>query len=240
MSRTQRGFTLVEVLVALIVSAVLISLVYGVVVLGQRSVQAVEARAADAEIMRIGWQYLHDAITHIQPVTNPLDPDDSTGFDGTTEGLVFVADQPAYIGPGGLTRIAIEVRDAGGDDALVVTRETFDPDSDDEKALPPQEAVLVDDLETLEIRFFGLSEDSETAAWVDRWQEEPNLPSLVEIRVTPRGASPWPLLIARPIAAVGLIDSELPLGDDPEAPETDETESDESPVDDDLPIDART
>lgn len=239
MSRTQRGFTLVEVLVALSVSALLIGLVYGVVVLGQRSTQAVEKRAADAEVMRIGWHYLHDAITRIRPVSNPLDRDDTTGFDGTAERLVFVADQPAYIGPGGLTRIVIEVRDEDGVDSLVLTRDVFDPGFADDESKTTQQAVLIDDLELLQIRYFGAGEDSESAAWVDSWQDAPSLPSLVEIRVTPRGGSAWPLLIAHPIAGAGPVDSELPLGDDPGAPEADETETDEPPVDEDLPTDAR-
>lgn len=240
MSPTPRGFTLIEVLVALSVSAVLISLVYGVVVLGQRSAQAVEQRAADTETMRIGWQYLYDAITRTQPVSNPQDEEDRTGFDGTTDRLTWIADQPAFIGPGGLTRITLEVLDRDGADALVVTREPFDPDRDDDAHEAARQAVLIDDLEALQIRYFGTDEDSETAAWVDAWQEAPSLPSLVEIQVRPRSGSAWPLLIARPMAGETLIDSELPLDDDPERPEADETESDELPVDEDLPIDART
>ena len=41
--RRQRGFTLVEILVAISVAALLVSLVYGIVRIGQRSAGAIEA-----------------------------------------------------------------------------------------------------------------------------------------------------------------------------------------------------
>lgn len=245
MSRTPRGFTLVEVLIALSVSALLISLVYGVVVLSQRSVQAIEQRAVSTETMHIGWRFLHDALTNTQSVSDPRDEDNSAGFDGTTDRLSFVADQPAFLGPGGLTRIAIEVRDEDGIDALVITREPFDPGRDDDLEAPAKQAVLVNDLKALKIRYFGANDESESMAWVDTWQDTPYLPSLVEIQVTPRGESAWPVMIARPMASVALYDGELatdeePEDEDPAAPDADDAGFDEPLLDEDLPIDART
>ena len=57
MRRAQRGFTLVEMLVALGIATLLVSLVYGSIRVGQRSARALDRQVEQAEVMRIGWQF---------------------------------------------------------------------------------------------------------------------------------------------------------------------------------------
>ena len=71
MRRLQRGFTVVEMLVAIAVAGLLVSLVYGAIRVGQRSVSALDSRVEQSELMRIGWQFIHDAITHAGPAADP-------------------------------------------------------------------------------------------------------------------------------------------------------------------------
>ena len=156
MKRAQSGFTLVEMLVAISVAALLVSLVYGAVRVGQRSAHALDVQAEDTEIMHIGWQFLHDAVTRARPVSNPEDTEDRTGFHGSDDKLEFVADLPAYVGVGGLIRIRLETARADGEEQLLLTRERFD------RSPPPavvpdasEQAVLVEELDSLKIAYFG-------------------------------------------------------------------------------------
>lgn len=210
-----RGFTLVEMLVALSVSAVLISLVYGVVVLAQRSTLAVNDRAAQSEQMRIGWQYIDAAIARAQPVNDPDDEDNPIGFVGDGDRLTFIADQPGYLGPGGLTRITLERRDTGDSDALILVREPFDYGTS-ESGTDASEAILVDRLDSLQLAYYGTLDDDEEPAWLNRWEGQAFLPGLIEIRVVPSGAPAWPILIGRPMTGSETAGLAAPVDEDGE------------------------
>lgn len=196
MIHRQSGFTLVEMLVAISVSALLVSLVYGAVRLGQRSTSAMEDRLDQSEVMRIGWRFLHDAVRRARAHPDDQDDEDLSGFVGSTNALTFVADMPPYNGLGGLMRISLESEETATGSQLVISRRPVfaHPELvDDEDA---QRAVLVDRLDELAIQYYGVAASDEPAAWHTEWEAMPTLPSLVSIRVTPNGAAAWPVLTA--------------------------------------------
>jgi general secretion pathway protein J len=211
MSR-QRGFTLIELLAALAVSALLIGLVYGTVLLSQRSAHAVQTQADRGELMRIGWHYVERAISRALPTPDPANEDSITGFVGEPQRLVFIADQPAYLGPGGLTRITVAARRTADGEALVLRREPLDLTDDGADALG-REAELVPALDTVSFRYLGLVDDGEEPQWLDRWSVDDSLPGLIEMRVEPVGEPAWPVLLARPQFMIGLA-ADQPLDDD--------------------------
>ena len=208
--RASRGFTLVEMLVAISVAALLVSLVYGAVRVGQRSASAVDRRIDQAEVMRIGWQYIHGAIVRARPVADPDNPDDRTGFRGQSDALEFVADMPAYVGLGGLIRIRLVPTRTETGEALLLTRERYDPKAEGRDDAV-QEAVLVEELERLQISYFGRREAGESPAWHSDWESPNTLPNLVRIDVDPSSQRAWPVLVARPMTGT------TPLPEDSES-----------------------
>ncbi len=207
MSCTQRGFTLVEMLVALSVSALLVSLVYGSVRVGQRSAAALGVQAEEAEVMRIGWQFLHDALAQARPVADPDNPRDRTGFLGEPERLSFVADMPAYIGIGGPMRIGLNAMATADGYQLLLTRRRLDETRVSASEEPGEQAVLVEDLDRLAIAYFGRQARSAAPTWYSSWDSAGNLPNLIRISVKPAGAPSWPVLIASPLTGTE------PMGD---------------------------
>ena len=136
----------------------LVSLVYGIVRIGQRSAGAIDDQVDQTEGMRIGWEFLHRALTQARPLPNPEDPQDTTSFSGGANFLSFVADMPSYIGMGGLMRISLDIDDTTDGSRLIVSRERFDRRGE----APPEDAsdsaVLVEDLESLEATLELLSD----------------------------------------------------------------------------------
>lgn len=215
------GFTLVEMLVALSVAALLVTLVYGGVRVAHRAVHATDALIEDNEIMRISWQFLHGALSRARLARQMNNRDDLTGFAGDSRSLRFVADMPPYLGIGGPTLIMLGTDQVDGAPRLLVTRQRFDYKQEmaDNAA---EEAVLLDRLGSLEIAYFGQTRDETTPQWHTEWAEKSHLPNLVSIRVRPLDAPAWPVLIARPLAGTQPVSDEaLPeeLPDTADAPE---------------------
>lgn len=214
----QRGFTLVEMLVALSVAALLVTLVYGGIRVAHRTVIATDALIEDNEIMRISWQFLHGALSRARLARIIGNREDLTGFAGDAESLRFVADMPPYLGLGGPTRITLTTDRHDGEKRLLVTRQRFDY-TQEMSADDLQQAVLLDRLDALQIAYFGQRSDETTPQWHDEWSERSHLPNLVSIRVAPADAPAWPELIARPLAGTQPVSEEAPPEERPDATE---------------------
>jgi general secretion pathway protein J len=205
-----RGFTLVEMLVALSVAALLVTLVYGGVRVAHRAVKATDTLIENNEIMRISWQFLHGALSRARLARQLNNRDDLTGFAGDSQSLGFVADMPPYLGIGGPTRITLKIDQQDGARRLLVTRQRFDYKQEMVDNVP-QEAVLLDQLDSLVIAYFGQIGGETTPQWHAEWTENSHLPNLVSIQVRPVGTAAWPVLIARPLAGTQPVsDDALP------------------------------
>ena len=208
MRRLQRGFTVVEMLVAIAVAGLLVSLVYGAIRVGQRSVSALDSRVEQSELMRIGWQFVHAAIAHAGPVLDPARPQNRTGFEGTPDRLVFVANMPSYVGIEGPARITLGRVAKAGADQLLLTRERLDEEPTATSAAQIEQAVLVERLDELRIEYFGQTQRGVPPYWQSQWSDARRLPNLIRIQIRPAGARAWPLLIAAPQDGTTALDED--------------------------------
>jgi general secretion pathway protein J len=207
----QHGFTLVEMLVALSVAALLVSLVYGTIRVGQRSASALDRQVAQGEVMRIGWGFIHDAVSRAGPAADPARPEVRNGFEGTSDRLVFIATMPSYVGIEGTMRITLGRTTGDDGEQLLLTRQRLDVEPLSPGAEPIEQAVLVERLAGLRIDYFGQIERGEPPGWHSSWDNPRTLPNLVQIRVAPVDGPAWPVLTAAPQEGTApLDDSVLP------------------------------
>lgn len=212
------GFTLVELLIALSLLSMIVVLLFGGIQLGSRSWDGSEARSERNTEMRMIWRLLHDHLAQAKPLFHA---DGENGrallFHGESDALEFVAPMPGYLGVGGDYIIRIQRARADGKSGLWFTRwlyhdEILEGDSDipeweslaDRSSLMREGApesrayytrnLLLEDLEEIEIDYFGATAPGEEPDWSGDWTEESVLPSLVRMRLRDTRGE-WPEMV---------------------------------------------
>lgn len=224
----QQGFTLVEVLSALAISGILISLAYGAVVVVQRSAEAVYEQAQRTETLLIARDFIHRTLQRTQPFADPDNPGDLTGFTGARDALHFVTDLPPYVGLGGLMHVDLDIESENGARRLRLRLARHPPADDDTPAMT-NTAILLDHVSSLQIRYLGQMQGDYESQWQEQWEGQPTLPAAVRLAVGEQTGRQWPMLTVRllngSLATENTSESNM---DDPSNDELPESPDDES------------
>lgn len=204
----QRGFTLAEMLVALSVAALLVTLAYGSVRIGIRSWEAADARSNLADAQRISWLYLHQVLSDARPVGDPRSAQGKPLFSGSPDQITFAADMPSYLNLGGLYVLHLGRNDKG---QVELTRTLFAEYRQTQLESRVQKAVIVEEPADVKIRYFGQLDESNEARWHAEWRNQLGLPALIRVDISLSDNTHWPSLIAHPrIGHVQSVDEDDP------------------------------
>ena len=196
----QRGFTLLEVLLATTLLAAGLALAFATLRTAAATTERGEAISARNERIRAVSGFLQRRIGGAQGLVFALDP--ATGasrrFEGDARTLRFVADLPDYLGRGGPHLHELEVRDAGAGKTLDVAFHLVQAGKALPAARPPE--PLADALAGAEFAYRTLDANGHPGAWEPDWKTPEALPLQVRVRIRDaRGA--WPdMIVALPLA----------------------------------------
>lgn len=201
------GFTLIEVLIALTLIALMMGLLFGSLRTGGRIWDAGTARAENTMTMQAAQQLLRRIIEECRPLrARGQDNRPIVLFDGTGSRLSFIATRPAAARGQGYYRYTLGIEDGDDGRRLILAMEPWSPatgmTSGSEAAA--ERVVLLDGVEGLEIGYFGEPERNSARDWYADWTAREKLPDLVRIAVT--SAHRWPVLLA-----VTRIDGDMPV-----------------------------
>jgi general secretion pathway protein J len=195
----ERGFTLLELLVALTLLGLLMAALLGGLRLG--------ARAWDVSSERLEWSsriqtvqaFLRRRLTEAAPlaVSKPSG-EYEPAFLGGPDALRFTSLLPMQLGPG-FHLMVLETQTSGGQTDLVLRWRPFVPTIGEDEG-EVAERVLLADIDTLEIAYHGVREIDQPADWYARWSVLEATPDLVRIQVRFHPGDPriWPELIVSP------------------------------------------
>ncbi len=181
--RAADGFTLLEMLLAISLVALIVSSIMGGVHLGRRTWEATRASEALDEVERAvrGVATLIARSFPLPPAPGPAPPVPS--FLGSPEGCRFVALSEGGAQWAGLVLTEIGL-DAERDGGLAVWTKVFRPR---EGASLPRAAMrrtaILSDLAFFRLAFFGAQEEGRPATWSQGWNNPKVLPELVSIRL---------------------------------------------------------
>ena len=192
--RSQAGFTLVELLVALAVTALIAGFILGGFDLSRRA-WAISRDRASAEEVDAGVARLRDLLMRAMPATT-IDEGDRIArvlFDGHADSLTFVTLSEATAFPGGPMRVRLGWGDhtpaAGGARALILHTAVFR--ADPRLVFDAEPVVLIRNVVGLSLRYFGVVDVGKPPQWLRDWPGRLGTPRLVlvEIDVADKGGT---------------------------------------------------
>jgi general secretion pathway protein J len=204
-SRT-RGFTLVELTVALVLMAGIAAVVFGSLSLAARTWDGGEAKAQEVSDMRSAQSYLRAQIAAQYPQRVWKADELPLMFAGERDEIRYAAALPERVAEGGVYYFRVAVTRVDGKSQLVQERAVPEPGA----TAPPEFAaaersVLAEGVDELRIGYFGRDAgagDADAPTWRDRWDDRQRLPLLVRIDVKPVKGDPWPTLLVEPRRAL--------------------------------------
>lgn len=193
--RRTAGFTLLEVLGALVLLSLLLLGVYAGIRTATRSVRAGTATVERLDQVRSTQQLLRRELA--QTMVAPIGHDangDSVYFDGAAKRMRFVAPLPGYLDKLGPQLMALSLVDDGhGALRLEMQLSLLPPDGKPPKALgKPQ--VLLDRIKSGRFQYRGVDARGQPQDWQDSWPDGRLLPQLVRVELAPEGTTPWPTM----------------------------------------------
>jgi general secretion pathway protein J len=191
------GFTLVELLVALALMALLTAVLFGGLRFGLRAWEVGGGRMEASDRRQQAQELLRGLLAEARPPVagGALAP----AFEGAPERLAFVAPLPAHRGPGGLYRFTLSVVAGQGGGRLVLAWQPYDGDA--RAGAPADRAVLLERVAALRLDFFGAAGPAAPRRWQARWAVPDRLPELVRLRLERGAGEPaggWPDLVVAP------------------------------------------
>jgi general secretion pathway protein J len=190
---TQAGFTLLELLVAIMILTLVLTVALGAVRIGNRSFKAGITRADQTAEIRALAGVLRRQLLQLLPVTWNENGRDFIAFEGDEHQLRFVGPAPeGSTGPGYLVyRLGVEP--LSGSSRVTLAFAPFDPGS--EQFTMPESSgkeLLTDSLSDASFEYFGARDERDQPSWHAAWPSYTGrLPSLIRMQLSSSTVQ-WP------------------------------------------------
>ena len=209
----ERGFTLIEILLATALLASGLALAFTTLRAATATATRGESLAQRSERMRAVAGFLRARLVAARPV--PFDLDEETGlarrFRGEPDRMAFVADLPDYLGRGGPYLHRFTVEGGRGKQRIEVGFQPVQAGAVVESPEPLAPEVLVERLRAVRFRYRGLDAQQHLGDWQSSWEVPEALPLQVEIRVEDGQGRAWPpVVVALPLAGSYAVPAGAP------------------------------
>jgi len=182
------GFTLLEVLLAIVLLALLLAGAYGSIHAARRAMSSGEQVIERTNRLRVAQEFIRHQLTRTLPLS--FGQDKSTGnnyvFEGKRDSLRFIAPMPGYLSNGGAYVQTLDLERVQGGMQLIFAHQMlngFDLDNP-RKDEDNEPVVLIDQIREGKFEFRHLEADGKLSDWKDKWEDTAQLPLMVRLDLT--------------------------------------------------------
>jgi general secretion pathway protein J len=218
MRTRERGFTLIEMVVALVLLGTMMVLLYDGLTFALRSWDAGDANGRRTADRRIGENFLRREVTEVFPMRWKDPVQLRYAFEGERQVVRFVSSRPAGAGQGGLSLVSVAVEDdpnVKGERNLVMRRVLADPEASDFSALEgAKPSILVADVASVDFSYFGAENDFADPQWTDDWKWPARMPVMIRLAMKGGGGTQMPDIVIKVMVGeeAGCLESGLQRG----------------------------
>jgi general secretion pathway protein J len=169
------GFTLLELLIALLMLSLIILIIGGAMRLGLRSVEKGEREVEELERLRSVILLLDGQIASAIPTTWNVDGEDVVSFKGDEKQCSFISSSSLWGRKDAFMEVSYSIENRGGSLMVLET-----------ERLPGEEGgvetVLLEELEEAVFAYLW-RDDFGSSSWTEQWEEKDSYPEAVAIHV---------------------------------------------------------
>ena len=206
MRRKAKGFTLIEVLIAMTLLSMMVVLLFGSLKICANSWEKGEAKITDVNEVAVVYNFFHQHLSLAKPLWNDYSTEEkSFSFQGKAHALQFVSAFPASADRSGLQLFSLDLQSEHNDQFIKVTLVPFFPLADGEE-WHQEEETLIEHVSDFSLAYFGSDDGMSIERWHDEWLGKDGLPRLVKITIKLDNDIYWPEMLID-LKSVGLPNS---------------------------------
>ncbi|MDD5034553.1 MAG: prepilin-type N-terminal cleavage/methylation domain-containing protein [Methylococcaceae bacterium] len=202
----QAGFTLLEVMIATVLLAIVMTLLLGGMRVGAGSWERGESQAEQTSSLLVADNFFRSHLSDVLPLfESPTDPGQAGFaphllFRGGVHELEYAGTLPPQV-RGGMYKFRLYLAAEGGRSDLKLAIRPFSTGSPgDSQAI--EDVRILENVESLRISYYRKINAEADGQWIEEWKED-FLPSLVKLEIALIGVPEWPAIIVVPRAETG-------------------------------------
>lgn len=194
-SEPSRGFTLLELLVALLLVSLVFAMLASGLQVGTRAWNVVQDETTSTSEVVVVQELLRRVLGEVRPLM--IEATRKTHryvyFIGNPNSVRFIASVPEHLGVGGLYEVALYLTDDGGSAKRLEMSWRLFAGAEESKV---RQVTLLDKVTRIQFSYFGRPLLLKPSQWHDDWQNWESLPDLIRMQVTLSGSKQvWPELV---------------------------------------------
>ena len=195
MKAAQRGFTLVELLIAVALLALLTAMLFGGLRVATRHLGHATGQLDRSAQIALVENFLRAQLANAQPFAAGGTSPPVMDFVGESDHLAFVSVAPPSVAFGGLQVLSLDIAkgNAATGGRMLLSWRPYREASGDAPAGASR--PLLDHVAEAAFAYFGSTAPAEPPAWHETWQEMADLPALVRLSVVFSDGETMPELI---------------------------------------------